>query len=138
MDVGPVEMIVLVFPSDHIDPEVVRTLSTVVDQGFVTVLDLVFLSRTSDGLIERIDIDEDLAATGLTPLQAAGQALVSDDDLEVILESLDPGMCAAVIVYEESWARGVAGAVRAADGEVALHVQVPREALEAALLATAS
>jgi len=57
---------------------------------------------------------------------------------EVIRDSLEPGASAAIIVYEESWARGVASAVRKAGGEVALHVQVPRDAVDAAVAAAAS
>jgi hypothetical protein len=51
---------------------------------------------------------------------------------------LEPGASAAIIVYEESWARGVASAVRKAGGEVALHVQVPRDAVDAAVAVAAS
>ena len=42
------------------------------------------------------------------------------------------------IALKESWARGVASAVRKAGGEVALHVQVPRDAVDAAVAAAAS
>ena len=53
-------------------------------------------------------------------MEIKAQTLVNEDDMEVIRDSLEPGTSAAIIVYEESWARGVASAVRKAGGEVAV------------------
>jgi len=71
-------------------------------------------------------------------LEIKAQTLVNEDDMEVIRDSLEPGTSAAIIVYEESWACGVASAVRKAGAEVALHVQVPRDAVDAAVAVAAS
>ena len=135
MDIGPVELVILTFPGERADPAVVEALSDVVSKGYVTVLDLMFLTRTTDGQIRVTDVDENLDDIGLGTLEVEAQALISEDDLDVVRDSLDPGTSAAVIVYEESWARRVAGAIRDAGGELALHVQVPRDALEAAVAA---
>jgi hypothetical protein len=137
MDLGPVELIVLEFPSDRADPAVVAAISDVVGRGDVTILDLVYVSRTEDGEIRVVDVDENLDETGLGTLETAAQALVSEDDLDVVRDALEPGTSAAVIVYEHSWARRVAGAVQAAGGQVALHVQIPRATVEAAVTAAA-
>ena len=91
----------------------------------MTVLDLVFISRLQDGQIR---------ITGSLEIKA--QTLVNEDDMEVIRDSLEPGTSAAIIMYEESWA-AEASAVRKAGGEVALHVQVPRHAVDAAVAAAA-
>jgi hypothetical protein len=135
MDIGPVELIVLTFPGERADPAAVKAVEDVVAQGYVTVLDLVFMSRLHDGQIRITDVDQNLDDTGLGALRVTGRALVSEDDMELVRDSLEPGTSAAVIVYEESWARGVAAAVRAAGGEVALHVQLPRDTVEAAIAA---
>ena len=95
----------------------------------MTGLDLVFISRLQDGQIRITDVDENLDDPGFGSLEIKAQTLVNQDDMEVIRDSLEPGTSAAIIVYEESWARGVASAVRKAGGEVALHVQVPRDAV---------
>jgi hypothetical protein len=136
MDVGPVELMVLVFPNESPGADVIRTLSEVVEQGYVTVLDLVVLTRTPDGDILVTDFDEDLDAAGFGHLQINGQALISEDDMDVVRSSLEPATSAAVIAYEQTWARGLAAAVRSAGGEVALHVQVPAQVVEAALAAS--
>jgi Family of unknown function (DUF6325) len=133
MPVGPVDLLVLSFPSENADPAVIAALQDVVRSGFVTVLDLVFLSRSKDGVISEIDVTEDLDDVGLGLLELREQALISEDDLELARDILDPGHSAAVIVYENSWARKVSGAIADAGGELTLHVRIPRDVVEAAL-----
>lgn len=133
---GPVEMVVLSFPGTQIADAVTAAFAEVVDRGYVTVLDLVYLAKNDDGTVSQIEIDEPLAETGLAGITVDPLDLVSDDDLEVVRSSLEPGTSAVVLVYEETWARRLAGEVRNAGGEVALHIQVPRDAVEAALTAT--
>ena len=133
MPVGPVELLVLSFPTENADPGVIAAMQEVVDGGFITVLDLVFLSRAADGEIREIDVTESLEDVGLGILDIGDQALISEDDLELARDILDPGHSAAVIVYENSWARTVSGAIADAGGELTLHVRIPRDVVEAAL-----
>jgi len=133
MLVGPVELLVLSFPQENADPGVIAAVREVVDAGFVTVLDLVFLSRSANGEIREIDVSEKLDDVGLGQLEIQEQALISEDDLELARDILDPGHSAAVIVYENSWARTVSGAIADAGGELTLHVRIPRDVVEAAL-----
>ncbi|MEU4710998.1 DUF6325 family protein [Nocardia salmonicida] len=133
---GPVEFLVLTFPGTAIDESVSAALAEVVTQGTVTLLDLVVLSMDAAGTVTEREIDDDISAVGLTGLTAADIDLVSDDDLDVVRASMEPETTAVVVVFEETWARSLAGAVRAADGEVALHVQVPRDAVDAVLALT--
>ena len=137
MDVGPVELVVLMFPGERADPAVVAAVNDVVSRGYVTILDLIVLSRDVDGDVRLIDFDENLETAGLAGVTVNGQALVSDDDVDLVGETLEPGNTAVVIVYEETWARTVADAVRTAGGEVALHVQLPRETVLSAVAAAA-
>jgi hypothetical protein len=133
MPVGPVDLLVLSFPSENADPGVIAALQDVVSNGFVTVLDLVFLSKGHDGVVRRVDVTQDLDGVGLGILQIEQQSLISEDDLELARDTLDPGHSAALVVYETSWARGVSGAVVDAGGELTLHVRIPRDVVEAAL-----
>ena len=109
------------------------TVQEVVEAGFVTVLDLVFLSRSSTGEIREIDVSEKLDDVGLGHLEIQEQALISEDDLDLARDILETGHSAAVIVYENSWARTVSGAIAEAGGELTLHVRIPRDVVEAAL-----
>ncbi|UGT42823.1 DUF6325 family protein [Nocardia yamanashiensis] len=132
-NLGPVELVVIGFPGTQLDVSVRAALRDVVDRGYVTVLDLVFLSKDANGYITEIDFDEPLDELGLTGLTGNGRELVSDSDLEPIRSTMRAGTSAVVVVYEETWARSLADTVRRADGDVILHVQVDRDALDAAL-----
>ena len=133
MPVGPVDLLVLSFPSENPDPGVLAALQDVVSNGSVTVLDLVFLSKGQDGVVRELDVTDGPDDVGLGVLQIDQQALISDDDLELARDTLDPGHSAAVIIYENTWARAVSGAVADAGGELTLHVRIPRDVVEGAL-----
>ncbi|MDF3305035.1 DUF1269 domain-containing protein [Rhodococcus sp. ACS1] len=134
-DVGPVAFLFLTFPGERADPAVIDTFREVVAQGVVTILDLVFVSKGTDGTLRQVEVDEDLDSIGLAALSLEAKALISDEDLEVVRESLEPGTSAVAIVYEQTWARKLAAASRHAGGEVALHLHIPREVVEAAIAA---
>ena len=94
MELGPVELVVLTFPGERADPDVVGAVAKVVSQGYVTVLDLVFISRLQDGQIRITDVDENLDDIGFGSLEIKAQTLVNEDDMEVICDSLEPGKSA--------------------------------------------
>ncbi|MFC7451167.1 DUF6325 family protein [Rhodococcus daqingensis] len=133
LNIGPVELVVLTFPGAQVDPGTIAALQDVVERGYVTLLDLVYISKDADGNLTQVDVDEDLDDVGLAILSIEAKALISDEDLDVVRDSLEPGTSAAVIVYEQTWARQIASTVRSAGGEVALHVQIPRDAVVAAV-----
>ena len=135
MDVGPVELIVLQFPGQRADPAVAGVLADVVSSGYAAVLDLVFVALTPDGMLRVTDAGDDLGGVGLGGLQPGPQPLISRDDLDLMRDSLRPGTSAALIAYEHRWPQRLAAAARDAGGQLALHVQVPRDAVAAAVAA---
>lgn len=137
MDVGPVELIVLQFPGQRADPAVAGVLADVVSRGYAAVLDLVFVALTPDGMLRVTDAGDDLDGVGLGGLQPGAQPLISRDDLDLMRDSLRPGTSAAVVAYEYRWPQRLASAARDAGGQLALHVQVPRDAVAAAVAAAA-
>ncbi|RDI49952.1 DUF6325 family protein [Nocardia mexicana] len=132
---GPVELTVLTFPGRRIAEPVVDALRDVVDRGDATIIDLVYLTKDGSGDVVQVEVDESLHEAGLADLTVDPRGLVSDEDLDVVRESMAPGTSAVVVVYEQTWARRLAGTIAAAGGELALHVQIPRDAVEAALAA---
>lgn len=138
MDIGPVELLVLTFTGDTVGPEVREALADVVAAGDVTILDLVFVAKDSNGDLRVVEVEEQDDRFGLSDLESQDAKLLNDEDIELVAESLDEGSSAAFLVYEHTWARKIAGAVRAAGGQVALHVRVPREEVEAAMAAASA
>ena len=119
MDVGPLELIVLVFPGARANPAVAEILAGVVSGGYVTVLDLAFVARTSDGSLRTTDVEGDRHEIGLGSLEISAKPLITKDQLDAVRHSLKPGTSAAVIAYEHSWVRRLAGTVTNAGGAIA-------------------
>ncbi|AWK70622.1 DUF1269 domain-containing family protein [Rhodococcus oxybenzonivorans] len=134
-DVGPVAFLFLTFPGDRADPAVIESFRELVERGTVTILDLVFLAKSEDGTLRQVEVDEELDNVGLAALSIEAKELISDEDLDVVRESLEPGTSAVALVYEQTWARKLAAASREAGGEVALHLHIPRDVVEAAIAA---
>jgi len=118
MDIGPVELIVLVFPGEGADPAVTEVLTEVTSGGQITVLDLAVLTRTLDGLVRTTDVRENLDDIGFGSLVITAQPVITQDDLDTVRASLEPGKSAAIVAFEHSWTRRLAVAAENAGGAV--------------------
>jgi uncharacterized membrane protein len=118
MDIGPVELIVLVFPGEGADPAVAEVLTEVTSGGHITVFDLAVLTRTPDGLVRIADVHENLDDTGFGSLVITARPVITRDDLDTVRASLEPGKSAAIVAFEHSWARRLAAAAEGAGGAV--------------------
>lgn len=131
----PVEVLILTYPGERIDPLAVEALRGVVDMGDVTLLDIVFAAREPNGDLRVVEFDDGAAEFGFTGVELAEGDLVNDEDIAVVAEALAPGQAAVLIAYENTWVRRVADAIRGSGGQVALHVLIPSEAADDALRA---
>jgi len=118
MDIGPVELIVLVFPGEGADPAVTEVLAEVTSGGQITVLDVAVLTRTPDGLVRTTDVRENLDDIGFGSLVITAQPVITQDDLDTVRASLEPGKSAAIVAFEHSWTRRLAVAAENAGGAV--------------------
>ena len=75
---GPVEVLVLTFPTPTADPTVAQAIHDVVAKGDVTILDLVFLARDDSGDLLVVDLEEEIDAYGLGQLAVQRVALISE------------------------------------------------------------
>src|SRR6478735_562762 len=124
-----VEMLVLELPRAQADPDVVAALVDVVETQQIAVLDLVVLARQDDGQVRIVEAQPDLEKYGWGATRIAGRTLLSAEDLDAIGAGMAPGTSAAVLVCETLWSARLTDAVIAAGGQVALHVQIPVEAV---------
>jgi Family of unknown function (DUF6325) len=132
---GPVDLLALTFPAHRIDPAVVDIVAGAVRHQDARILDLLVVVADAEGATSVVDVSDELARYGLTPLLPEEGALMSDEDVETVAAGLPPGHAAVLVVYEHLWAVRVTDAVLRAGGEVALHVHVPMEAMAAAVSA---
>jgi hypothetical protein len=134
---GSVEIAVIEFPGSRFNGEIAPALAELVDAGIVTILDLVFITKDDDGTvggIELADIEEEIA-NAFDGVEGEVNGLLSDEDLQVAGQALEPGSSAALIVWENTWARRLVGAIRDAGGRLAAHDRLNAETVAAALAA---
>lgn len=135
MALGPVEYVVLAFPGNRFNGDVIPALSALVAGEFVHILDLVFVTKDADGNlvigeIEQLDAE---LLVAFAALEGDIDDLLNADDLREIAAEIPPNSTAAVIVWENLWAERFAAAVRGSGGQVVDSGRIPYEVALAAL-----
>jgi uncharacterized membrane protein len=137
---GPVELAIIEFPGSHFKGEIVPKMSDLVERGIVAILDLVFITKDNDGLVTAIELDnlDEEDAAPFRNLDGEVNGLLSDDDLQAAGAALSPGSSAAMIVWENTWARDLVGAIRRAGGRLVAHDRLDAETVQEALTGNAA
>jgi len=133
-EIGPVEYIVVGFPGNEFKGEIAPALGDLVDAGTIRIIDIAFAGKDENGDVtafELSDIDSDVQAA-LEKLGAEPTGLFNEDDLMAVADTLDPGSSAAVLAWENLWAKPVAAAIRDAGGELYDYDRVPHDVIVAA------
>jgi hypothetical protein len=132
-----VELVVVEFPGSNFNGDIAPALADIIERGIVTILDLVFVTKQLDGTVssmELINLDDALAAP-FRELEGEVNGLLSDVDLQTSGAALTPGSSAVVIVWENTWARRLTGAVNDAGGRLVAHERLDAATVQEALAA---
>ncbi|HET8930447.1 MAG TPA: DUF6325 family protein [Acidimicrobiales bacterium] len=133
--VAPAELVVLEFPGSKFNGSIIPALIELVDDGIVRIADLALIVKDDDGsstAFELSDLDADVRAQ-FDDLEGSAGGLLSDDDLAIASEALRDGSSALVIVWIDTWAARLAGAVLACGGRLVAHDRLDAESVAAAL-----
>jgi uncharacterized membrane protein len=132
---APTELAVIEFPGSRFNGEIVPALAQLVDDGIVSILDLVFVTKDVDGSVtalELSDLDDETAGV-FDELDGEVNGLLSEDDLMLAAESLSLGSSALLIVWQDTWAERLVDAVAASGGRLVAHDRLDAETVGAAL-----
>ena len=133
-EIGPVEYLIVAFPGNKFRGEIAPALADLVEAGTIRIMDIAFVGKDEDGNVaafELMDLDPDVRE-GLENLGIEVTGLFSEEDLEAAAEELDPNTSAALLVWEDVWAREVAEAMRDAGGVLFDFGRLPHEVVQAA------
>ncbi|MET7622186.1 DUF6325 family protein [Streptomyces sp. NPDC005408] len=139
MEVGPVEYVVIAFPGNRFRGEIAPELQNLVASGTVRILDLTFIKKDQDGSVSYVELDalDPTEASVFDNIEGEVGGLFSEEDLALIAEELVPNSSAAMLVWENTWASAITGAIRRAGGELVAHERIPASVVEQALEAAA-
>ena len=133
-EIGPVQYLIVAFPGNRFTGKITPALASLVDSGTIRIIDIAFAAKDESGAVaafELSDLDPDVRA-GLENLGAESGGLFNEEDLQAAAEELEPNSSAALLVWEDVWAREVAEAMRNAGGVVLDFDRVPHEVVDAA------
>lgn len=133
-EIGPVQYLIVAFPGNRFTGQIAPALARQVEAGTIRIIDIAFVGKTEDGEIvafELSDLDPEVRE-GLENLGAESGGLFNEEDLTAAGEELEPDSSAALLVWEDVWAREIADAMRDAGGVLLDHDRVPHDVVVAA------
>lgn len=134
-EMGPVDYMVVEFPGGRMNGEGLPLLVDLVDRGIVRILDLVFIRKLPDGSFVRLELTErgNKDSEALNVFEGASSGMIDDDDLRSVVNVVEPGSTAGMIVYENRWAAPLATALRRGGAMLVASGRIPVQSLVAAL-----
>ena len=130
MTIGPVEYLILGFPGNNFTGQIVPELAKLLDSGLVRIIDLTFITKDADGVVDVVEYDAVEELAGFAGLDAEVGGILTGEDIAHAALSLQPNTSAALLIWEDTWATPFAEAVRNANGVILEGARVPREIIE--------
>jgi Family of unknown function (DUF6325) len=134
-ELGPVDYLIVEWPpGTQPNGEGLKELANLTDLGLIRVLDLVFVGKAEDGTVAGLllaDIDSD-GELDLVQFEGASSGLLGQTDYDEAGAALEPGASAAILLYENRWARGFAAAMQSSGAELVARGGIPMADLVAA------
>jgi len=128
VEMGPVDYIVVEWPKGSPpNGEAFPHLVDLVDRGIIRLLDLAFVQKDEEGNVLAIDLsDMDLDGDPeLAVFVGVSSGMLDEEDYENAGEILEPGVAAAILLYENSWAAPFATALRKAGARLVASGRIP-------------
>ncbi len=133
-EIGPVDYAIIAFPGNRFRGEIAPAIAELVENGTVRIIDIAFVAKDEAGdavAMELMELDPDVQKA-LDSIGVEISGLLNDDDLIDAAEALEPNSSAAMLVWENVWARKVAQAMRDAGGELVAFERLPHDVVQAA------
>jgi len=135
IELGPVDYLIVEWPpGKQPTGEGLKILADLTDRGLIRVLDLVFVQKEPDGKVSALalmDIDAD-GDLDLVEFEGASSGMLTEDDYNEAGGALEPGASAAILLYENRWARPFAAAVRRSGAQLVASGRIAADDLAAA------
>jgi hypothetical protein len=134
---GPVEYLVVEFPGNQFNGEIVPALIDLVESGTIHIIDLLFIMKDEEGNVSSFELSTlpEEEAAPFEDLEGDIYDLLSEEDILAEAELLQPGSSGAILVFENVWAERFATAVRNANGRVVDNARIPMSLVEAVMAA---
>ncbi len=133
MSIGPVEYLIVGFPGNQFNGEIAPALAELIESNTIRILDLVFIAKDAEGNHVAIEYDEHEALAGFGALDGEVGGLISHDDIEYAAEALEPDSSAALLVWEDVWAKPFTDALHGSGAVLIEAARIPHDLIEPAM-----
>jgi hypothetical protein len=126
------------FPGNKFRGEIAPALADLVESGTIRVIDLLFAIKDADGeldVLELKDMEGDLSV--FEPMTSELSDSLTEDDARELARSIPNNSSAAIMLFENTWAKTFVDAVVRANGEVVLNERIPRAIVDELIAAHA-
>lgn len=123
---GPIDFVLIEFPRDRLTGQAAEALMDLVDRGIIRLYDLLVISKDEEGAVGVLEVSDTAAGGGgFARFAGARSGLLGDEDVAEAAGAMSPGTVAALVVYENSWARPFVAAARDSGGELVASARIP-------------
>ncbi len=129
---GPVDYLMIRFPGNKFTGKIAPELQRLEKKGIIRVIDLVFMLRDEDGklaMFEAAKLGGD-AGAAFNELSKHPREWFSEGDIEVIATTLPNNSAAALLLFENVWAKQFKQYLLEADAELIDMGRIPPETIE--------
>lgn len=135
MSRGPMEFVVVEFPTTTVDERFAGQLRDIVAAGLVQIVDLMIIARDEDGTVSAMELADIESANSRPYAEVVHsiEGLIGDEDVANVAEQVRPGTSALVVLMEHLWLAGIAGAMADAGGRVVFTERIPAPVVEQVL-----
>ena len=132
---GPIDYLIVEFPegTTNFTGEMSEALLALIDNDLIRVIDILILSKESDGTIDAIELSDVHDLGILRELETELAELLAEDDIADLAAAMEPGSTAGVLVWENLWAAPFASAARRSGGQLIANGRIPIQAIIASI-----
>jgi len=136
MALGPIEVLVVGFPGNQFNGQIIPELEKLIDTDTISIVDGILVRKDDDGEVTFTEFDElgsNADAAKLAEIMDQIDSLISDEDVNELVSALDPNSSAAILVFEHTWFKPLRNAIVDSGGVLVADFRVPGFVVEEVL-----
>jgi len=134
---GPVEILVVGFPGERPDAATFEAIGDLVEAGDIRLLDAVVVSRSENGDLDIVEIEDLGDEIDVTEIELEANGLVGEEDVNDLGGAIPPGTSGAMLAIELVWAKRLASRFAESGGVLLQSERIPAPVVNA-IIAEAS
>ena len=128
MALGPIEVLVVGFPGNQFNGEILPELERLIENDTISIVDGVLLQKDADGTVTFTEFEElgsNPDAARLAEMMNQVESFISDEDVDELAAGLEPNSAAAMLVFEHTWFKPLRGAIVDSGGVLVSNFRIP-------------